>query len=87
MLVFINLLNCTIKYCRCLHTTGGALPFSPSKCSRVIQTCMRLHNLAIEERIPLYQGVVMVNLNEDFLFQGNPTQRARNLRNQVASLF
>ena len=69
MLVLIN-------HCRCLHTTGGALPFSPSKCSRVIQNCMRLHNLAIEERIPPYQGGVMVNLNENFLFQGNPTKKS-----------
>jgi hypothetical protein len=39
-------------YCRCLHKTGGALPFSPSKCCRIITACCYLHNYAIDRRQP-----------------------------------
>lgn len=37
---------------RCLHKTGGALAYTPSKCVRIIECCCRLHNRAIEDRIP-----------------------------------
>ena len=69
-------------YCWFLHTTWGALPLSHSKWSRVTQTCIRLHNVAIQEKNLSNQGRLMVKL-----FHGNPTQRAQDLRNQVASLF
>ncbi|XP_061191607.1 putative nuclease HARBI1 [Saccostrea echinata] len=42
---------------RCLHKTGGALPYRPSKCTRIIECTMRLHNLAIETGIPLLEAV------------------------------
>ncbi|XP_041377269.1 LOW QUALITY PROTEIN: putative nuclease HARBI1 [Gigantopelta aegis] len=41
---------------RCIHKSGGALPFSPKKCSRIIETTFRLHNKAINESIPLLHG-------------------------------
>ncbi|XP_062594099.1 putative nuclease HARBI1, partial [Saccostrea cucullata] len=42
---------------RCLHKTGGALPYGPSKCTRIIECTMRLHNLAIENGIPLLETI------------------------------
>lgn len=38
---------------RCLHKTGGCLPYRPDKCTKIIECAMRLHNLAINERVPL----------------------------------
>ena len=47
----------TIKYFflffRCLHKTGGSLQFSPEKCVKIIGACFRLHNNALEDRLPL----------------------------------
>ncbi|XP_056017428.1 putative nuclease HARBI1, partial [Ostrea edulis] len=40
---------------RCLHKTGGCLPYKPSKCARIIECTMRLHNLAIERNVPLME--------------------------------
>ncbi|XP_065944922.1 putative nuclease HARBI1 [Magallana gigas] len=29
---------------RCLHSSGGYLPFKPENCALVVETCMKLHN-------------------------------------------
>lgn len=36
-----------------MHKTGGCLPYRPDKCTKIIECAMRLHNLAINERVPL----------------------------------
>ncbi|XP_061188005.1 putative nuclease HARBI1 [Saccostrea echinata] len=38
---------------RCLHKTGGCLPYKPDKCTKIIECAIRLHNLAINEKVPL----------------------------------
>lgn len=40
---------------RCLHSSGVGLRFSPQRCSKVIETCFRLHNTSIIEKVPLRQ--------------------------------
>lgn len=44
---------------RCLHKTGGCLPFSPGKCGKIVTACMRLHNLCRERGIPLVTNEVL----------------------------
>uniref|UniRef100_A0A8W8JX39 DDE Tnp4 domain-containing protein n=1 Tax=Magallana gigas TaxID=29159 RepID=A0A8W8JX39_MAGGI len=72
---------------RCLHRTGGVLPFSPSRCSQIIQCCIRLHNLAVSEKVPLLEGVVVQNINDNAVFNANAPRRAQDVRIQVANLF
>ncbi|XP_033755823.1 putative nuclease HARBI1 [Pecten maximus] len=42
---------------RCLHKTGGSLPYNPQKCAKMIECAIRLHNLAIDNRVPLTEPV------------------------------
>ncbi|XP_052268472.1 putative nuclease HARBI1 [Dreissena polymorpha] len=36
---------------RCLHTAGGCLPFTPSKCAQIVLACMHLHNFCMDRNI------------------------------------
>lgn len=38
---------------RCLHRSGGVLPFAPDKCAAVFVACCRLHNMCMEQNEPL----------------------------------
>ena len=80
--------NCSV-ICRCLHISGGCLHFKPEKCSLIIETCLRLHNKAVVERVPLQQGGrVTVYHNEfEFVNDGKATQTARDMRQQIADRF
>ncbi|XP_062581522.1 putative nuclease HARBI1 [Saccostrea cucullata] len=72
---------------RCLHKSGGCLPFKPTKCAIIIETCCRLHNKAIEERIPLQQGGRVVLQQHMYVHGGAPPRSARDLRQHIASRF
>uniref|UniRef100_K1PEI0 DDE Tnp4 domain-containing protein n=1 Tax=Magallana gigas TaxID=29159 RepID=K1PEI0_MAGGI len=48
----VNMQGIVTADLRCLHKTGGALAYTPSKCVRIVECCCRLHNRAIEDRIP-----------------------------------
>ncbi|XP_061190830.1 putative nuclease HARBI1 [Saccostrea echinata] len=72
---------------RCLHKSGGCLPFTPTKSALVIETCCRLHNKAIEERIPLQQGGEVVLQHNNYVYGGAPLRSARDLRQHIASRF
>ena len=74
---------------RCLHKTGGCLPFTPGKCCQVIGACMRLHNRCIELGLPLPDVDIATADEHDnavAAVQMNPTaQRLRqNLINNFA---
>ncbi|WAR15821.1 HARB1-like protein [Mya arenaria] len=43
---------------RCLHRSGGVLPFSPGKSCRVFLACCKLHNLCIDNNMPLPDAIV-----------------------------
>lgn len=72
---------------RCLHSSGGYLPFKPEKCALVVETCMKLHNMAINERVPLRNGGAVANQHNNAVYQGAAPLRARELRQQLASRF
>lgn len=38
---------------RCLHKSGGALQYTPSKCAKITLACMLLHNRCIRRNIAL----------------------------------
>ena len=55
--------NCYVKerlviFFRCLHRTGGCLPFQPNKCCEIETVCMCLHNLYFELYVPLTEEEV-----------------------------
>ncbi|XP_065943210.1 putative nuclease HARBI1 [Magallana gigas] len=72
---------------RCLHSSGGYLPFQPEKCALVVETCIKLHNKAINERVPLRNGGAVANQHNNAVYQGAAPLRARELRQQLASRF
>lgn len=49
---------------RCLHKSGGCLMFSPSRCTKVILTCMCLHNICVKHRLPQPEDEEMVLVEE-----------------------
>ncbi|XP_062598054.1 putative nuclease HARBI1 [Saccostrea cucullata] len=58
---------------RCLHKTGGCLPFSPEKCIKVISVAMKLHNVCIDRKVPLVApggDGVEINSEEDTVYLG-----------------
>ncbi|OWF49490.1 nuclease HARBI1 [Mizuhopecten yessoensis] len=52
---------------RCLHKTGGSLPYHPQKCAKIIECAIRLHNLAIDHRVPLMEAVEPEVGNDEFM--------------------
>ena len=72
---------------RCLHNSGGCLPFKPEKCSLIIETCMRLHNKAISEKVPLQQGGAIAVQHIAVNYNGAARQSARELCQQIAARF
>ncbi|XP_052691914.1 putative nuclease HARBI1, partial [Crassostrea angulata] len=38
---------------RCLHPTGGVLPFATQKCMKTVVACFKLHNKCIKDRLPM----------------------------------
>ncbi|KAK3083318.1 hypothetical protein FSP39_019317 [Pinctada imbricata] len=72
---------------RCLHKSGGTLPFAPLKCSKIIEACFRLHNKAIEEKVPLMQGGSVINISNGAVFPEQPCPSAQQRRLRVADRF
>ena len=60
---------------------------SQKKCCLIIETCMRLHNKAISEKIPLQQGGAIVVQHIALYYNGAAPQSARELRQQIAARF
>ncbi|KAH3730466.1 hypothetical protein DPMN_056454 [Dreissena polymorpha] len=40
---------------RCLHKSGGCLPFQPQRAAKVVVACMRLHNLCVQFNVAVPQ--------------------------------
>lgn len=56
---------------RCIHKTGGSLQFAPEKFINITECCLRLHNKAIDARIPMNarNGPVQLYQN-NIVYQG-----------------
>ena len=55
---------------RCLHPTGGVLPFALSKSLKAIVACFKLHNKCISDGVPnpdieFEEAVNDINVNAD----------------------
>ena len=50
---------------RCLHRSGGVLPFRPGKCMEVVVVCAKLHNLFLDLKIPFDNEKEEVDIDED----------------------
>lgn len=59
---------------RCLHHSGGSLQYAPRKCANIVGSCLLLHNLCIERRIPL---VGALQADEDNAADDPPEGHAR----------
>ncbi|CAC5394933.1 mutY [Mytilus coruscus] len=70
----------------CLHKTGGALSYRPERSTNIIETCFRLHNLAVEKNIPLNLDQPLPILHNDHINQ-QQNIAAQALRNQIIQRF
>ncbi|XP_052248750.1 putative nuclease HARBI1 isoform X1 [Dreissena polymorpha] len=72
---------------RCLHKSGGVLPFNPTKSSHVVVACMKLHNLCITFNVKEPQDAVHVNelANEDVLNEHD--DNAHSFRQAIINMF
>lgn len=57
---------------RCLHKTAGALPYSPEKSVKIIDSCFKLHNEAMKHNLPLPNA-------RNILLDSNNTQALQEL--------
>ncbi|CAC5362618.1 HARBI1 [Mytilus coruscus] len=71
---------------KCLHKTGGALSYRPERSTNIIETCFRLHNLAVEKNIPLNLDQPLPILHNDHINQ-QQNIAAQALRNQIIQRF
>lgn len=63
---------------RCLHPTGGVLPFATKKCMKTAVACFKLHNKCFKDRLPM-PGV-------DFDIQTQGEEEINNLQANSASV-
>ena len=74
---------------RCLHKTGGVLNYKPEKCVRIIEACLKLHNKAIKERIPLQdiEGAVDLFDQQDQLNENANDRNGIQIRHDLIQRF
>lgn len=71
---------------RCLHRSGGCLPFRPEKCTRVVTACVRLHNLCCDRGIPMPDGNYTNEVVDDQIVQPDGGNAVAD-RNRIINLF
>ncbi|WAR06381.1 hypothetical protein MAR_021750 [Mya arenaria] len=49
----------------CLHRSGGALQYTPTKCCKIVVACVKLHNFCIENNVPFPADMMMDNDNDN----------------------
>ena len=72
---------------RCLHKTGGCLPFSPGKSCQVIGACMRLHNRCMELGLPLPDIEDVADEHDDAVISIRENATAQILRKNLINNF
>ena len=73
-------------YFRCLHKSGGALTYTPAKCVRIIECCCRLHNKAIDEKVPAPATSNISLYSENYQISCD-NSRASNIRDMIIRRF
>nr|XP_022309101.1 putative nuclease HARBI1 [Crassostrea virginica] len=71
---------------RCLHKSGGALAYTPAKCVRIIECCCRLHNKAIDEKVPAPATSNISLYSENYQINCD-NSRASNVRDMIIRRF
>ncbi|CAC5420129.1 HARBI1 [Mytilus coruscus] len=71
---------------RCLHKTGGALSYKPERGTNTIESCFRLHNLALDNNVPLNRDPPLPLLQDNHVFNQQNTA-ANALRNEIILKF
>lgn len=74
---------------RCLHKTGGCLPFTPEKSARIVSVCCKLHNVCLERNIPLIGDILIDDtlINDDVVTISQSIQTGINARATLIDLF
>jgi hypothetical protein len=67
-----------------LHKTGVSLQFSPEKCVKIIGACFRLHNKALDDRLPLVvDGQIPILDNNHIVDAINNINQAHAIRQRL----
>jgi len=75
-------------YCRCLHRSGGCLPFQPAKCCKVVMACMRLHNLCIDNNVPIPEMCLQNNdLCDEQVVEADQIETGHTIRPAIINTF
>ncbi|XP_060596210.1 putative nuclease HARBI1 [Ruditapes philippinarum] len=73
---------------RCLHKSGGVLPFSPEKSSQVVVACMRLHNFCktrgVQEPVEI---ITQDDDDDDNNLPNGDDRNNNNIRQELINLF
>ncbi|XP_053395214.1 putative nuclease HARBI1 [Mercenaria mercenaria] len=73
---------------RCLHKSGGCLMLKPSKCCKVAEACVRLHNFCIDRQIPLNEDLAERDTSDDIsVCQLPPSRSGSEKRSRLVRLF
>lgn len=72
---------------RCIHKTGGSLQLAPEKCIKIIEYCLRLHNKAIDARIPMNAGNGPVKLYQNHIVYQDVDNDGIAVRQRVVQRF
>ena len=73
---------------RCLHKTGGHLPYKPPKSIKIVTASFKLHNKSIDEQIPLLENNdVEVEIDHDGQPADNNDRDGQAIRNRLIQRF
>ncbi|VDI29776.1 Hypothetical predicted protein [Mytilus galloprovincialis] len=75
---------------RCLHKTGGHLPYKPPKSVKIISSCFKLHNKCIDDGVPLLNiedGGNEVEIENHIDMPANHNRDAQTIRQRLVNRF
>lgn len=75
---------------RCLHKTGGHLPYKPSISVKIISSCFKLHNKCIDDGVPLLNiedGGNEVEIEHHIDMPANHNHDAQTFRQRLVNRF
>ena len=66
------------SFYRCLHKTGGCLPFTPKRSTSVVTAVLKLHNKCVDDKMPLPDVTEDLFLNDDNTIIARPENTVGN---------